>query len=1103
LVPVLILASAFVVLAFPGVAGADPAPAWQILQEARPTSFVPGSEAEGKSASPGYELFVTNVGGEAATGTVVTDTLPAGVSVAESCSPVPNSSNYSCPGLEFPAESGKSAPFFTEQLSTRGTAIKKPCEVEAETRTITCMVLHQVDAGAVFRVQIPVIVSSSLSAPSTITNAVTVASAGASTSNAIETTVELNSSPFGILSGPGLLFSAFDERGDTPSAGSHPFVTTINIGVPGVQRKPGASWVPVQAMRSVSLGLPQGFVINPQATTVRCSQLTLAHQASTEPAVLCPQQSQVGVAYPVISGALQHAPTPIYNVVPPPGVPAALAFTIEGAAVEVLGGVSSGFHLTGSSTEIISKFSVGEIALSLWGVPSDPRHNAWRVGGELTAPDECIETGGCGIEPSPAPFITMPTSCTEPTAVTASVESWLGGFAEALRPLSDRNGAAAALSGCGELAFEPTITSNATTTAAESPSGLTFSIHQPQEESLEGRSTAALKDATVALPEGMTLNAGAANGLGSCTEAQMGYAPEEGKVRFSTEPQSCPNSAKVGTLKVRTPLLGHELPGSIYLAKPYDNPFGSLVAIYLAIEDEESGIVAKLAGKVDPNPVTGQLTATFSENPELPVSDIDLSFFEGARGALTTPLTCGTKTTTSTLVPWSTPEGQSVHPTGSFETSAGCTASESAAPKTMSFTAGTVSPLSGSYSPFVLRLSRPDGSQHITGLETTLPEGLLGKLAGITYCPESGIEQAISREQPEHELGKLEQTSPSCPASSQVGNVSVTAGSGTNPLRVSGHAYLAGPYKGAPLSLVVIVPAVAGPFDLGTVVDRVALDVGEYDARIRAVADPLPTIRDGIPLDVRSIELTFDRPSFTLNPTSCEVMAIEGVATTQAGQTAALNNRFQVGECGRLKFSPKLSLSLSGATGRTGHPALKATVTFPKKGVYANIARAQVALPHAEFLNQSAIAGACTKPLLAAHACPKKSIYGRAEAWSPLLEKPLEGPVYLVGGYGYKLPAMVAELNGQIRLLLVGKVDTGKSGGIRNTFETVPDAPVSKFVLKLHSGKKGLLENSEDICEKPRKAGVAFTAQNGKVKKFAVKIGNSCGKGKNKKRHSK
>jgi hypothetical protein len=612
---------------------------------------------------------------------------------------------------------------------------------------------------------------------------------------------------------------------------------------------------------------------------------------------------------------------------------------------------------------------------------------------------------------------------------------------------------------------------------------------------------AALKDAVASLPQGMTLNPSAANGLAGCFEAKIGRLSGPG-VHFSKTPQTCPNAAKIGSVEVKTPLIDHTLDGSVYVAQPFQNPFGSLLAIYLAIEDEQTGTFVKLAGKVIPDPLTGQLTATFTENPQLPIEDIDLHFFSGERAVLTSPLTCGTKTTTSTLTPWSTPEGADAHPTDSFQVSGSCAASESAAPKAFSFTAGTASPLSGTYSPFVLRVARPDGSQHITGIDTTLPAGLLGKLAGVTYCPESDIAQAKSREVPEK--GKLEQQSSSCPQSSQVGTVNVTAGSGSNPIPVSGHAYLAGPYKGAPLSLVVIVPAVAGPFDLGTVVDRVALNVGEYDARIHAVADPLPTIREGIPLDVRSIELKLDRPSFTLNPTSCEAAAIEGSVSTQAGQSQSLNNRFQVGECGRLAFKPSLALSLKGQTKRTGHPALKAVVTYPKGGAYANIAKAQVSLPHSEFLDQGNLNKVCKQAELSAGTCPKRAIYGKVKAWTPLLEKPLEGNVYLGVGFGYKLPALVAELDGQVRILLKGKVDTDKQKGIRSTFEAVPDAPIERFVLELKGGKEyGLLENSENVCRKTQKVGAVFRAQNGKVLQLSSKIANSCGKGKAKRKGHK
>ncbi len=612
--------------------------------------------------------------------------------------------------------------------------------------------------------------------------------------------------------------------------------------------------------------------------------------------------------------------------------------------------------------------------------------------------------------------------------------------------------------------------------------------------------TAAVKDTEVALPAGMTLNPAAANGLDACSEAQIGYLPAVAGVRFSAAPQSCPDAAKVGTLEVSTPLVDHKLDGAVYVAKPYQNPFGSLLAIYLAIEDPKTGTFAKLAGKVLPDPKSGQLITTVTENPQLPLEDVTLHFFGGSRGTLKTPLACGTYTTTSTLVPWSAPEGADAHPSDSFQTSVAatgsgtCPTSEAAALKNPAFSAGTLAPQAGAYSPFLLQLNRPDGSQQLTGLDMTLPKGLTAKLAGIPYCSEAQIAAAKSREAPNQ--GALERDNPSCPLASEVGSVTVGAGAGINPIYVNGRAYLAGPYKGAPLSVVIITPAVAGPFDLGAVVVRSALYLNSETAEVRAVSDPLPTILQGIPLDLRSVSLRLDRPSFVLNPTNCNPAAISGTASTLPGQSAALSSRFQVAGCSALKFKPKLALSLKGGTRRTKHPALKAVLTYPK-GSYANIAYARVNLPHSEFLDQTRIKTICTRVQFAAEACPKGSIYGFARAFTPLLDKPLEGPVYLRSS-NHKLPDVVAALHGQVDFDLVGRVDTGPNDGIRNTFDVVPDAPVSKFVLEMQGGKKGLFINSENICAKPQHAIVDYRAQNGKVLNIKPLIANSC-KGKKKK----
>jgi hypothetical protein len=1053
-----------------GSATAAPATAWQIKQGADPTVLSPGTTNVAQ-----YHARITNVGGEAApAGVTVTDTVSAGAT------PVVGAGNLlGGPRAALPVHVGGEKSLF-------------PCVIAGQ--TVTCEIkTRSVLPGEQIDVFVPLEVEGEKEPgefPTDVFNTVEVSSVGAPPAKSVLRSERGDETPpFAFLEGPlGLSGSAFDEAGATPASGAHPFDVELSASVPTVVGDSGLR--AREPLRRLRLSMPAGLVANPLAAKERCTLAELQEAVAEVPIAACPPASQVGTVHFSILRVLENATVPLIDMVPPPGVPAEVAFVINGTIAHIRGGLASNFHVTAGADEITAKFPIASFKVDLWGIPSDPRHDRQRGGAGIE--HQCGE-GGCKIEPSPAPFLTMPTSCGEPMGLGGAAGGWLGASTSGSELIEDLEGNTIVPTGCNQLAFEPTIQSLATTNQAESPSGLDFSLHQPQEQSLEGRSTAALKSATVTLPEGMSLNPAAANGLSACTEQQMGYAPqlEPGKVLFETTPQTCPSSAKVGTVTARTPLLESPLPGAVYVAKPFDNPFHSLLAIYLAIEDEETGIVAKLAGKVESDPTTGQLTTTFAENPQLPLEDIELHLFNGASGVLTTPLTCGDKTTISTLTPWSTPEGADAHPTSTFQTTGGCYGSEGAAPKAFSFSAGTVSPLAGAYSPFVLRLARPDGSQHITSIETTLPEGLLGKLAGVTYCPESGIAQARSREHPEK--GKDEQQDPSCPASSEVGTVNVTAGSGIAPIPVSGHAYLAGPYKGAPFSLVVVVPAVAGPFDLGTVVDRAAVYVGEYDGRARAVADPFPTIREGIPLDARSIEIKLDRPSFTLNPTSCEVKAIEGAVTTQAGQTAALNNRFQVGECGHLGFKPKLAISLKGGTKRAALPALKATVTYPKGSKYANTARVQVSLPHSEFLEQNNIGQACTKPVLEARACPASSTYGKVKAWTPLLEKPLEGPLYLVGGYGYKLPALVAELNGQVRFLSVAKVDTGKNHGIRTTFETVPDAPLEKVVIELKGGKKyGLLINSENICKKKQVANASFTAQNGKKVNLTPVISNSC-----------
>jgi hypothetical protein len=788
---------------------------------------------------------------------------------------------------------------------------------------------------------------------------------------------------------------------------------------------------------------------------------------------------------------------PLFNMVPPAGAPAELGFSVLGGIYSHIEGfVRTGedYGLSAVSNDIPYILPIPGFKVMLWGDTSSELYDEVR--------DRCLEyEGNCPAENQQTmPFVSMPSSCGGPLTTRAAISSWEEPdiFSRGSFQSADANGNPVGVEGCNQLEFNPSIESKATTTLADSPTGLDFNLKVPQTPGVEALSTANVKDVKVTLPPGMVVNPSAGDGLGSCSAAEIEInGPEAAR---------CPDAAKVGTAEIITPLLEAPLSGQVYLAKPFENPFNSLLALYITVNDPRTGLVFKLPGEVAPDPVSGQLTATFKENPELPFNELKVSFFNGARASLTSPATCGTKTTNAVITPWSTPEGADVPSSDSFTTTTApgggeCPTSEAQLPNQLSFNAGTLAPQAGSYSPFVLKATRPDGSQRITAIETSLPAGLTGKLAGIPYCSEAQIAAASARSHTGQ--GAAEQANPSCPAASQVGSVDVAGGSGPNPLHVQGRVYLAGPYKGAPLSFVVITPALAGPFDLGTVVSRVALEVNPETAKIRAVSDPLPRILAGIPLDIRSVALSLNRPGFTLNPTSCDPMKIAGQITSATGALLPISSPFQVGSCSALAFKPKLAITLKGATKRGGHPALTAVAT--QAPGQANPASVSVTLPHSAFLDQAHIRTVCTRVQFAAgkvpgEACPAGSVYGKASVITPLLDQPLSGPVFLRSS-SHELPDLVVALHGQLDVVVDGTVDSVK-GRLRNTFEAVPDAPFSKFVLQMQGGRKGLVVNSTDLCRSTNRAVLKWRGQNGKELDSQPAVKNSCGKAR-KRNHKK
>ena len=586
----------------------------------------------------------------------------------------------------------------------------------------------------------------------------------------------------------------------------------------------------------------------------------------------------------------------------------------------------------------------------------------------------------------------------------------------------------------------------------------------------------------------MGLNPSAANGLQACTDAQLG--------KGTTNPVSCPAASKIGTVSIDTPPLPDgSLTGNVYLGQQLNREpeSGQEYRIFVDAESARYGISVRLVGNVSANLQTGQLTTTFAENPQVPFSSFRLQFDGGPKATLTSPPTCGPNTMTSQMTPWS--GNPDATPKGGFTltTAPGggaCAKTLAARPFAPSFAAKTTNPKGGAYSQFNVNIARSDGNQELKGVNVDLPPGMTAKLAGVHYCPAPAIAAASAGS------GVSELAKSSCPSSSLIGSATVEAGSGPSPLQITGQAFLAGPYKGAPLSMVVVTPATAGPFDLGTVVVRVALRLDPETAQVHAVSDPIPHVFGGALLDIRSVAVHINRKQFALNPTNCSPMA---VGATLLGGGADPNNPaafssdpvsvpFQVSNCDALEFKPKLYLRLFGGTHRAKSPRLRA-VLKAREGD-ANISRVAVSLPHALFLKQSSLNTICTRVQFAANACPAKSIYGFARAFTPLLDKPLEGPVYLRSSDN-PLPDMVTALHGQVDVDLVGRIDS-VHGGLRTTYDTVPDVPVSKFILTVPGGKKGLLVNSRNLCQKRAKAIARIKGQNGKKANQRPKLRTPC-----------
>lgn len=905
-----------------------------------------------------------------------------------------------------------------------------------------------------------------------------------------------------------------NETGPVALAGSHPDQMSTRVTF-NVQELPGELELPDEQLKNLVAELPEGFVGNPLATA-RCSGADFANISNETNLPACSDDAVIGVVN--VTARLDERPpddpslgsyAPVYNLAPGPGQAAKLGFaylqvpiTIEVKLSERSPFSNTPYKIIASVTNASQVIQLFGTELILWGDPSDPSHDPFRgtcldieksVGKLVSTGKDCPMS----LEEPPA-FLTLPRACTAKALQSNfTASSWEHpGTLVAKEVLTFEEAEPFGITDCEGLApFDPEVSLAATGTQADSPTGIDFNLDVDQAGLLDPdeRASSDIKEAVATLPEGLVVNPSLASGLDACTKAQI-----ERESAASSFGAGCPAASKIGSVEVQTPLLEEPLSGSVFAARQTENPFGALLALYVVVKSPELGVSVTLAGRVEPDPKTGQITSTFEDLPQFPFSHFELHFNGGPRAPLIAPGLCGTYETKVALTPWAEPD-KPLTQTSAFQITSGPGGAPCAAPGfAPSFSAGTLNPLAGAYSPFALRLQRPDGTQRLAGLQLDLPRGLTGKLAGIPYCPEAVLAQIAGQDQPGQ--GAEQIANPSCPQASQVGRATVGAGAGPTPTYIdTGRVYLAPPYKGAPLSLAVVSPAVSGPFDLGNVVVRAALYVDPETAEIHTVSDPIPTILHGIPLDVRDIQLSLDRPEFTLNPTSCDELAFTGTATSQGGASAPLNQRFQASSCANLGFKPQLQISMLGKTKRTGHPALKA-VLRPKAG-QANIARTVVVLPNSQFIDNAHIGNPCTRPQFAANACPRLSVLGKAKATSPLLDQPLEGRVYFRSNGGAReLPDVVVDLNGQIHVTAVGFVDSvAKKGSeksrLRTTFATIPDAPLTKVELSFFGGKRGLFVNSENLCAKPRMATVKMDGQNAKAHDSQVQIKTSCGKG--------
>jgi hypothetical protein len=873
-----------------------------------------------------------------------------------------------------------------------------------------------------------------------------------------------------------------EEEGGTPAtqAGSHPFQLTTTLmlnqrifGQFGATFGAGYNPEPAESAKDLVFKLPPGLVGNPTSFPQCRVQQFVNSVGGVDK---CPDDTAIGVSAVQIyvPGAIPFATfaVPLFNLTPSVGEPARFGFEVENVPVFLDTAVRTGgdYGVTVKVSNVTQTAAFVGSRVTFWGVPGDPRHDNQRGW-------SCVADGfweprfkvPCTplAEHLPQAFLELPTSCTGPLQTSIEADSWQqeGSFFS-----SAPDSPLPSLDGCNQLPFNPSISVTPDGQAGSTPTGLTVGIHLPQEVSLdaEGLGEADVKETTVALPAGVALNPAAADGLQACSEEQVALSVDS--------EASCPEASKVATLEIKSPLLPNPLVGEAYLAAQNANPFGSLVALYLVARDPVSGTLIKLAGEVQPNPLTGQLVSTFKNTPQLPFEDLKLHFFGGDRAPLGTPGLCGAYTTTASIAPWS--GNQPAESSSTFDVTSGPNGSscQDPLPFAPSLAAGSPNINAGSFTPLTTTITREDGQQNIQSVQLHYPSGLSGVLAGVKLCPEAQANAGT------------------CGPESKIGSTIVSVGLGADPYSVTGGEVfltekIAGSPVDAPFGLSIVNPAVAGPYNLGKVIVRATIEVDPHTAALTVTTDPsgpyaIPHILDGIPLQIKHVNVTVERPGFTFNPTDCNKQAITGTIGSSEGSSASVSTPFQVTNCAALKFAPKFAVSTSGKTSKAKGASLTVKVTRPSGPLsdQANFAKVKVDLPKQLPSRLTTLQKACTAKQFEENpaGCPSASVVGHVKVITPELPVPLEGPAYFVSHGGEAFPSLVFVLQGYgVTIDVVSTTFISKAGITSATLKTVPDAPFTSFELTFPEGKYSALAANGNLCKSKLAMPTAFIAQNG------------------------